>query len=921
MTDHDEQDRALRARVRLFGQVLGQVIVRFARPGVYEVVERLRQGYIGLHRGDPEEVADKREDLLHTIDRLDADTLIQVVRAFTIYFQLVNIAEELALHKQRREQVQRGGRLWVGSFNDTLHQLHEAEVPPLEVSRLLGELHYRPVFTAHPTEAKQRTILECLRRIFTLAESMDEPTDEQIRKLRLEIQTLWRTEEIREQRPTAEDEIRNTLHYFSHSLLAAVPKVYRNLDRGLSDRYPDFNIRYGGLIRFGSWVGGDRDGNPFVGANTTVYALRMQAREALQHYIRQIGLLIDELSHSRHWCTPSPAFEAGLQEAENSYRWSHGSIPERFKDEPYRRRLFLMRERLRAMVEQIQRELENRALKSARAPGAYTAPQDLLDDLESIRQSLIAHGDEEIAAGRLTDLIRLVQTFGFTLAPLDIRQESTRHEQALTALLRESNRCEDYAELDEAQRVNLLSQLINQPPEPLPLEFFGEADRQVLEPFQMMAGMQTIFGREAFGAYVISMTHDPSDVLEVLTLAAVYGLVGYRDGAPYCDIRISPLFETVDDLARIEPVMSVLLELPVYREALRASGNLQEVMLGYSDSCKDGGILASSWNLHKAQIAVTRLCREQGVECELFHGRGGTVGRGGGPTHASILGQPGGTVNGRIKFTEQGEMIFYRYHNPETAVFELTVGLSGVLKHALKHESVDPAFAAAMEALCTVGEAFYRDMTEREPGFIDYFYSATPVAEIGALNIGSRPSHRKHGNRSKYSIRAIPWVFAWAQSRHSLPAWLGVGSALQKFMDEAPENLELLQRMRREWAFFANFLNNIQMSMAKSDMEIARSYAALADDPEAARRIHGKLAAEYALGCRAICAVTGQSELLGDDPGLARSLARRRPYMDPLNQIQTVLIRRCRDNPEDARWKDALLRSINGIAAGMRNTG
>lgn len=921
MTDHDEQDRALRARVRLFGQILGQVIVRFARPGVYEMVERLRQGYIGLHRGAESEAAEKRIDLLDTIDRLDADTLIQVVRAFTIYFQLVNIAEELALHKNRRDQVAKGGRLWVGSFNDTLHQLHDARITPLEVSRLLGELRYRPVFTAHPTEAKQRTILECLRRIFTLAESMDEANDEHITQLRLEIQTLWRTEEIREQRPTAEDEIRNTLHYFSHSLFSAVPKVYRNLDRGLNDRYPDFNIRYGGLIRFGSWVGGDRDGNPFVGANTTVYALRMQAREALQHYIHQMGLLIDELSHSRHWCTPSPAFDAGLEDAEAHYRWSHGNLPERFSNEPYRRRLFLMRERLRAMVDQLQRELENRALTSTRAPGAYASPETLQNDLESIRQSLVSHGDDEIAAGRLTDLIRLVQTFGFTLAPLDIRQESTRHELALTALLRESDRCEDYTQLDENQRVTLLSELIENPPEPLPLEFFGEADRQVLEPFKMMAGMQAIFGSEAFGAYVISMTHEPSDVLEVLTLAAVYGLVGRREGARYCDIRISPLFETVDDLSRIQPVMSVLLSLPVYREALEASGNLQEVMLGYSDSCKDGGILASSWNLHKAQIAVTQLCREQGVDCELFHGRGGTVGRGGGPTHASILGQPGGTVNGKIKFTEQGEMIFYRYHNPETAVFELSVGLSGVLKHALKHESVDPAFTAAMESLCSVGEAFYREMTEREPGFIDYFYSATPVAEIGALNIGSRPSHRKHGNRSKYSIRAIPWVFAWAQSRHSLPAWLGVGSALEAFIQAAPENLALLHRMYSEWAFFANFLNNIQMSMAKTDMDIARSYAALADDQEAATRIHGKLEAEYRLGCAAICQVTKQTELLGDDPALARSLDRRRPYMDPLNQIQTVLIRRCRENPQDGRWKDALLRSINGIAAGMRNTG
>lgn len=925
MLDAQEKDRALRARVRLFGQVLGQVIVRFARPGVFEVVERLRQGFIHLHReigdSDPEYAEAHRADLIDTIHRLDVDTLTQVVRAFSIYFQLVNIAEELSLHQDRRQQVARGGRLWVGSFNDTLNQLHDGNLPPAEVSRLLGELCYRPVFTAHPTEAKQRTVLECLRRIFTLAETLDESNDEHIRQLRIEIQTLWRTEEIRDQRPTAEDEIRNTLHYFSHSLLAAVPRVYHNLDRSLQAQYPDYNIRYGNLIRFGSWVGGDRDGNPYIGASTTVYALRMQIREALHHYINEINKLIDELSHSRHWCKPSPAFEEALKDAQVSYRWIHGQNLERFAEEPYRQRLFLMRERLHAMVEQLQRELENRTLTSKRAAEGYADPQEMVRDLEVMRQSLISHGDDDIAASRLTDLIRLVQTFGFTLAPLDIRQESTRHEQALAAFLRESGRCENYEELGEQERLALLGDVIQNPPPPLPVEHFAEPDRQVLKPIRMMAGMQSVFGADAFGAYVISMTHDASDILEVLALGAIFGLVGYREGEWFCDMRISPLFETVNDLARIEPVMEELLQVPIYRRALEASGNQQEVMLGYSDSCKDGGILASSWNLYKAQIAVTALCRKHGVECRLFHGRGGTVSRGGGPTHASILGQPGGTVNGYIKFTEQGEMIFYRYHNPETAVYELTMGLSGVLKHALREETVDESFYGAMDALCQSGEAVYRHITEDEPGFIDYFYSATPVAEIGALNIGSRPSHRKQGNRSKYSIRAIPWVFAWAQSRHALPAWFGVGTALQDFIDAAPGNLALLQRMYGEWSFFANFLNNVQMAMAKADMDIASAYAQLADDQEAAQRIHGKLAAEFELGTLQVCRVTGQKQLLGDDENLARSLERRRPYMDPMNHIQTVLIQRCRENPDDKRWKDALLRSINGIAAGMRNTG
>jgi len=913
----DPEDFALRARVKLLGKLLGQVIAEHARPGVFEVVEELRTGFIALRNGEVDHAA----PLDSLIRSLDAETLMQVVRAFTIYFQLVNIADELYQHRGRRRQVAQGGRLWVGSFDESLATAVESGLDAVAVSSMLGRMRYNPVFTAHPTEAKSRTVMEALRRIFVLNEQLEEgEKPEVIEAIGREIQTLWKTEELRGQRPTAEDEIRNTLHYFHQSIIKAVPVLSRNLERALGRSY-DQTIRFPPFLRFGSWVGGDRDGNPFVTVNTSWYALRMQIREVLSYYLRETDLLADELSHSRRWCMPTPAFEESLAEDEAEYLNRTGALPERFAQEPYRRKLYLMRERLEAMVGQIQVELENRAQRSRRASGGYAVAADFVADLKLIHASLCSHGDANIADRRLKDLIFAAEVFGFSLARLDVRQESPRHEEAIADLLRETGRCDDYAALDEDARMELLASVIRNPPSPPPMEFFSDSVRHVLSPVQMMAEAQNVFGEETFGAYVISMAHTASDVMEVLALGSVYGLTGYRKEGAVCRMRISPLFETIEDLAHIRPVMQVLLADPVYREMLDASGGDQEVMLGYSDSCKDGGILASSWNLYNAQREVTQLCREQGVGCLLFHGRGGTVGRGGGPTHASILAQPPGTVNGRIKFTEQGEMIFYRYNNLETAVYELTVGVSALIKHALNEDDAPQAYLETMAKLAGDGEAWYREITEHTEGFFDYFYDATPVAEIGSLNIGSRPSHRKKAERGKYSIRAIPWVFAWAQSRHTLPAWLGVGTALETFQREVPDATEQLQEMARRWPYFANFLNNTQMSLTKADMDIARRYADLAPDRERADSIFGVICEEYERARREILRITGQDHLLGEDPALARSLERRRPYLDPLNAIQTLLIERCRERPGEAVWKEALLRSINGIAAGMRNTG
>ena len=916
----DPEDFALRARVKLLGQLLGQVISRHAGAEVYDVVEELRTGFIALRDEDPD--APSLDALLARIEDLDGQTLTEVVRAFAIYFQLVNIADELYQHRRRRRQVASGGRLWVGSLDDALAAAVEAGRSAQDIGQLLAGMRYSPVFTAHPTEARSRTVMESLRRIFVLNEALESGEEpDVIAALTREIQTLWKTEELRGQRPTAEDEIRNTLHYFHQSIFAAVPTLCRNLERALQRNYEQ-PIPFAPFLRFGSWVGGDRDGNPFVTVDTSWYALRMQVRAVLGYYLEQTGTLIDELSHARRWCAPSAEFEASLAADEEDYLQRHGARPERYAQEPYRRKLYFMRRRLDAMHEQVQTELLQRARRSRRAPGGYADPADFVADLQSIHDSLCSHDDAEIADQRLRDLLHAARCFGFTLAELDLRQESGRHEEAVAALLAETGRADDYAALDEPARIALLDAVIRQPPSPPPLEFYSESVRQVLAPLQMMRQAQVIFGPQAFGAYVISMARSASDVLEVLALGAVYELLEWReDGPPRCGLRVAPLFETIEDLAHIEPVMQALLEHPTYRALLAASGDDQQVMLGYSDSCKDGGILASNWNLYRAQREVTALCREAGVGCLLFHGRGGTVGRGGGPTHASILAQPPGTVNGRIRFTEQGEMIFYRYNNPETAVYELSVGVAGVLKHALRESAAPQPWRDTMAELARDGEAWYRELTENTPGFFDYFYEATPVADIGALNIGSRPSHRRQADKGKGSIRAIPWVFAWAQSRHTLPAWLGVGTALAALRERRPEAPEQLREMAAGWPYFANFLNNTQMALVKADMAIARRYAALASDPQLAQSIFARIEEEWARTRDEILHITGQSQLLGEDPALARALARRRPYLDPLNAIQTLLIRRCREEPEQGVWREALLRSINGIAAGMRNTG
>ncbi|MCP5304717.1 MAG: phosphoenolpyruvate carboxylase [Chromatiaceae bacterium] len=929
-----KHDRTLRSRVKLFGRLLGDVISSQAGGEVLRNIERLRKGFIQL-REHPDPV--RLERLKRLIGKLSPDALRPVIRAFSIYFQLVNTAEESFQHRQRRRIAAKGGVLWKGSFDACLRDLRRLGVEPDELQDLFEEIRYMPVFTAHPTESKRRAIMLQIRRIFESNDALDAPptsidhTERYTRDLHTHIQALWKTNEVRPSRPDVRHEIRMGMHHFREALFDAIPVVYRRMDGAIRRAYqshPDFRgIDLPAMIRFGSWIGGDRDGNPNVTAQTTHEAILTQHLTILRAYVERVEGLIGILTQSQDFCTPSPAFQAGLREDDEYRALFDQEWPARFPEEPYRRKLYITGLRLRQTMQRAKARLDGEPLTED--PDGYRSEDDFLRDLVLMRDSLVSHGDADAANAELLDLIRLVRTFGFYLARLDVRQESAVHTDAVAEILAHLGIEQDYAALDETQRLELLGRLIEGPPVLTDRERLSEMTQEVLRVLDVVDEMQQVISPRTIGRYVISMAHQASDVMHVMFLASLCRLCGQQGDLFVCRIGVSPLFETIHDLSRIEPVISQLLDNRVYRRLLQHHGTLQEVMLGYSDSAKDGGIVASAWLLYQAQQRVIALGKARGIHIRLFHGRGGTIGRGGGPTHDAIRAQPAGTLLGQIKFTEQGEVLSYKYSNRETAIYELTMGLTGVISASVglirDVAPDDDSFHDSMRVLAETGEAAYRDLTEQTPGFLDYFYQATPVAEIGMLNIGSRPSHRAKGDLSKSSVRAIAWVFGWAQARQTLPAWYGLGSALEFCCKDQKKRLRTLRQMYREWPFFRALLSNTQMALVKSRMDIAREYAELCTDPRIRDTVFGMIEAEYLRTEKWIRRITGIDELLDDNPLLKTSLGRRDPYLDPLNHIQLELLQRyrspeTRDVDREASL-DPLLRSINAIAAGMRNTG
>ncbi len=929
-------DDHLRAQVKLLGTLLGRVLQEIAGEGVYQAVENLRQGFVDLHQ---QENPARRAELIRLIEAIPAEKLEQVIRGFSTYFSLVNIAEESHAHRNRRRQLAMGQGLWMGSFERTLADLKSQNISAETLQALVDRMQFTPVFTAHPTEARRRTVMEGLRRVFLLCDRLYDPMlgdserEELAAELDMEIRVMWRTEELRAHKPEVQDEVRTGLYYMRNSLFEAVPKAYRFFEKAVRKHYGEktdgaLAVSVPSFIKFGSWIGGDRDGNPFVTPEVTEWTVYTQMEQVLVEYLKRLEALRFTLTHSLHWCRLPSLFAAKLALDETRYgsKVFKGTAAQQHLREPYRRRVMLMMARLEANLAQVRERLEGN--KSAAAALAYASARDFLEDLTLIRDALISHGDRSVAESRLQDLIRLVESFGFHLLQLDVRQESTVHSMTVSEVLRQLNPHMDYLQADETARLAELSKWISQQGDLYVSDLvLSEQAAQTLDVFRRVARLRGEVGPEAFGAYVISMTHCASHVMEVMFLGRIAGLVGYNGKNWHCQLVVAPLFETVEDLQHSEGVLQTLFDNPVYRALLKAAGDMQEVMLGYSDSCKDGGILASQWNLYRAQLSIIGIARQHGIECRLFHGRGGTVGRGGGPTHEAILSQPPGTVSGQIKFTEQGEMLYYRYSNPETATYEIGMGATGLIKASCgllgAPRQTDARYPAMMAKLAAAGEAAYRKLTEATPGFLDYFYEATPVREIGLMNIGSRPSHRKKSDRSMSSVRAIPWVFGWAQSRHTLPAWYGIGSAIEAMRAEDSNNLALLQEMYREWPFFRALFSNVQMALTKADMQIAAEYAELAESAEA-KSVYGVIAGEFARTFKGLLGVANLHSPMEETPELALSLSRRKPYLDPLNHIQVRLISRTRaaiDEKEQEKWGMPMMRSINAIAAGMRNTG
>ena len=923
-------DEALRSRVKLFGNILGDILKSHAGDNVFSAVEALRQGHINLrHKED----SNQRQELVQLIESLDEQTVTHVVRAFSLYFSLVNIAEEDFLHKYRKTLVNEQGFQWQGSFDTTICELKQQNLAPEKVQELLNQLTYTPVFTAHPTESKRRTIQEALQRIFSVSEKLNnENLDEFHRneinqQLKREIQILYKSNEVRTDKPTVIDEVKNGLFYYRECLFNAIPEVYRQFEHALERQYENNTIKVPSFFQFGSWIGGDRDGNPFVKPETTRNAIYLQNRQVLKEYINRVTKLTHVITHSYQLCTPSDAFTTRLEQDEKLYSGAFADKPQRYNKEPYRRKLWFMFFRLNSNLNKIEANLGE--CEANNNFYGYKNESELLDDLYLIRDSLISHGDSIVADGRLKDLIRLVETFGFYLSHLDIRQESTIHSNTVAEILKQTTDI-DYQALSEDERINTLANIIStSTPPDIDATKLTDMSAETLQVFAVICEMREKVSPNVLGSYVISMTHEASHIMEVMYLAWLNNLSGFKDGKAFCQVKISPLFETIEDLKHIDPVMNRLLDNKVYADLLEASGNTQEVMLGYSDSCKDGGILASVWNLYQAQQQISAITTKRNIRLNLFHGRGGTIGRGGGPTHESILSQPDGTVHGGIKFTEQGEVLSYKYSHPETAIYELTMGITGLLKASnhlvAKPQKDKPEYAQIMTELASTGEQHYRTLTEHTEGFLDYFYEATPVSEIGLMNIGSRPSHRKKGNRSKSSVRAIGWVFGWAQSRHTLPAWYGIGLALNNWLEQDPKNLDTLRDMYKNWPFFRALLSNTQMALFKGDMNIANEYKSLCVNQTTAQAVYDKIATEYQRTCDNVLKVAEIDELLAETPMLALSLKRRDPYLDPLSYIQFKLLRNFRNESLDEEtrqaWLDPLLRSINAIAAGMRNTG
>ena len=913
-------DAPLREDIRMLGRVLGETIKQQEGREAFETIENVRQLAVRFRRDNDR---DARRKLVALLNRLSRDRAVSVVRAFSYFSHLANIAEDVHLGRLRREAAVAGSAPDAGSIEFALRRIAKAKVPARRLREFFQTSNLTAVLTAHPTEVQRKSILEAeldIARLITelgLGHLTPRESEARALALRARILTLWQTGMLRLTRLRVVDEIENAQSFFRYTFLRELPRLYGDVEELLAWIAPAVKLPHiEPIFRIGSWIGGDRDGNPYVNADTLEYAITRGATLALDYYLEEVHRLGAELSLSTVLVKVSPALAA--MSAASPDKSDHR------KAEPYRRVLVGIYARLAATLRVLSGTKAAHQEIGVAAP--YEKPAQLMDDLAVIRASLEANGAELLARARLMPLIRAVRIFGFHLAPVDLRQSSDVHQRVVAELLAMAGAGSGYAALGEKEKIAILTRELETPRLlRSPYAAYSDETLNELTIVRKAAEMQAAYGREACPNYIISHCESVSDMLEVLILLKEAGL--YLPQAGVSSVYVIPLFESIGDLQRAEVIMAAWLSLPVARRVIAALADTQEIMLGYSDSNKDGGFFTSTWSLYQAEVALEALFRSHGVTLRLFHGRGGSVGRGGGPSYQAILAQPPGSVNGQIRLTEQGEIIASKYANPETGRHNLETLLAATLEATLLPQS-DGAevqgsrgFIDAMSEISASAHAAYRNLVYETPGFTDYFFQSTPISEITELNIGSRPASRKATGRIE-DLRAIPWVFSWAQCRIMLPGWYGFGAGVAAFRERHGQaGMRQLAKYYRSSPFLQSLLSNMDMVLAKSDLAVASRYAELVQDKRLAKTIFARIKKEWEYSAEALFAISGKRDFLADNPLLARSIKNRFAYLDPLNHLQVELIKRHRGGDSDERAKRGIHLSINGIAAGLRNSG
>ncbi len=920
-------DMGLEETIGMLGSVLDDTMRRLEGEDAFRMMADIRADCLALRDQSSLEAAHR---LHQRLSSLDLGQLRCLTRAFSLYFDLINLAEQqtrIRILRSRAEQL--APNPVPESFEAGLVRLAECGVTAPQLFDVLRRALIVPVFTAHPSEARRRTILEKLDLIGVQLDQLEYARlspQEQLEALEIisaEVEVFWLTDTVRGVRPTVIDEIRHGLGLVSDTLFEIVPRLYRGMEGALGRVFADHGETLPTLVRFGTWIGGDRDGNPYVTPQVTQDAVRLHQETVLQHYLDKVIELGRRLSHSRQHWESSEALAASL--TEDNQKMPH--VADGVAGEPYRQKCRYIAARLRGTLDHVKStEIHVATIQpnsaAMQAPAdRYAAPHELQCDLAVIADDLQRRPCGQLASAMVRDLMREVDVFGLHMLTLDIRQHSSRHGAALDEIFVWAGVCPRYSKLTPSERFELLERELakNRPLVPAHLAFSSET----VEIVQLFRSIATVLEQqcgEAIDTYIISGTTEAAHLLEVLLLAREARL--FDSAAGISRLNIVPLFEALDSLNNAVPIIQRLLTQPVYRRHLELRGQLQEIMLGYSDSGKEVGCLQSAWTIYKAHRDLGKLIPRSGVMIQTFHGRGGAIGRGGGPANQAILAQAPGPLNLRIRFTEQGEVVADRYGRQAIAARHLEQILNAVLLTSFPGEtSFDPSWEWALERLGASACRHFQKLVYETSGFMDYFEQATPFNEITQLKIGSRPAFRGAA-RSIRDIRAIPWVFSWMQSRHTLPGWYGVGSAIGDFLLDHGGEMSLLQEMYERWPFWRALVDNTQMIMAKADLTIARLYADLASDQTAAAAIFQRIETEYHTTVEMLCKITGQQKLLDNMPVLQRSIKRRNPYVDPLSYIQQVLLQRLRSNPSpEPELLTACLESINGIASGLKNTG